>query len=78
MKRKYELDIDFEDLKGQKQSLLKAIRHYEACRLVTADGMHGKEESENLTGILHLLDAIQDSAVEQGEKESTVFDYVQD
>ena len=73
MKMNYLLDVDFEDLKSQKKSLLAAISYYECCELVASDGKYGKEESEGLTGILHLLDSIQDQAVEMGVKEDEVF-----
>lgn len=57
------LNIDWKVLKEQKQVLLAAISH-------VGEGVI----ADNLTGILHLIDAIQDYAVDGlGIKEDTVF-----
>lgn len=59
-----ELEIDFTALKGQKAELLKVIGETKS-----------KERLENLSGILHLIDGIQDHAVEDlGIDENLIFD----
>ena len=56
--------IDFKDLKGQKQTLLEKI-----------DKAKTKKEKDNLTGLLNLIDTIQDEAVDKhGYSEKDVFD----
>lgn len=51
--------IDWALLRKQKLTLLEIIDQVEAdCRW---------ERAEDLTGILHLIDAIQDDAVDSGE-----------
>ena len=56
-------NIDFKSLKKQKQTLLATI-----------DKSKSKKEIDDLTGILNLIDEIQDKAVDvYGYKESTVF-----
>ena len=59
--------IDFTQLKEQKRSLIDII-HF--------NDVGGESELiNNLTGILHLIDSIQDYAVDtMGEKQSDVFD----
>lgn len=57
MKEKFQIDanIDWALLRKQKKSLMEVIVPYFG------------EIEENLTGILHLIDNIQDSAVESGK-----------
>jgi len=55
--------IDFKDLKRQKQTLLEALGQAKT-----------KKKAEDLNGILNLIDALQDEAVDKhGYKEKTVF-----
>ena len=56
----YEMEIDFEQLRAQKLELLKALN----------DGVL----SEKINGVIHLMDAIQDIAVDvHGEKPENVY-----
>ena len=57
--------IDYKMLGEQKQALLVTIDNLEKKR--------EKENAEHLTGILHLIDSIQDKAVEEGFPENEVF-----
>jgi hypothetical protein len=60
------LDINFTVLKEQKAEILKVISETKS-----------KERLENLSGILHLIDAIQDHAVEElGIDENLIFDLI--
>lgn len=60
--------MDWEMLRAQKLSLLQII---EKLR-----GMKDNERADDLTGILHLIDALQDFAVDELEISSTiVFDF---
>ena len=60
---KFLKNIDFKDLKKQKKTLLEAITKAET-----------QKEQDNLNGILHLIDSIQDIAVDEyGYKENKVF-----
>lgn len=57
--------IDWSELRKQKSSLIRTI-----------SGMLEGEEQDNLTGILHLIDAVQDYAVDELEISSIhVFDF---
>lgn len=61
-----ELEIDFTVLKEQKAELLKVISETKS-----------KERLENLNGILHLIDGIQDHAVEElGIDENLIYDFI--
>ena len=60
---KFLKNIDFKDLKKQKKTLLEVISRAET-----------QKEADNLNGILHLIDSIQDIAVDEYDyKEKTVF-----
>ena len=59
-------NIDYPLLRQQKLTLLKVIDRSSAFRY--------KQEEEDLTGILHLIDSIQEDAVdEEGIPETEVF-----
>jgi len=61
--------IDFTTLRGQKKTLLDVITKLE-------EGCKDQLEIDDLTGILHLIDAIQDYAVDElGVPEMHVFDF---
>lgn len=49
-------NIDYPLLREQKQTLLKVINRAKAYRYT--------QEEEDLTGILHLIDGLQDNAVD--------------
>ena len=49
--------IDWDLLRSQKVTLLEAIEH---------EGMRDQYRAEDLDGITHLIDALQDMAHEQG------------
>ena len=51
------MKINWKDLRKQKQSLMIAIDYYDE---------YSKEDSQNLFSILHLIDNVQDNAVESG------------
>jgi hypothetical protein len=57
-----ELEIDYKLLSNQKALLMESI-----------EVSKSKDHKEALTGILHLIDAIQDEAVESGLPEEEVF-----
>ena len=68
------MKIGWEALRKQKLDLLKVIDHIENSETNPlnpfANSMTGEEKAdaeESLTGILHLIDGIQDEAVEKGE-----------
>lgn len=64
-------NMNWNDLKKQKASLLSAIMH--------AESTGNNEYCDDLTGILHLLDAIQDYAVDvMGLEENDVMDLTQE
>jgi len=63
------LKIDFTTLRGQKRTLLDVINKLE-------EGCKDQLEIDDLTGILHLIDAIQDYAVDElGVNEMHVYDF---
>lgn len=63
------LKIDFTTLRGQKRTLLDVIDKLEK-------GCKDQLEIDDLTGILHLIDAIQDYAVDElGVNEMHVYDF---
>jgi hypothetical protein len=65
--------IDWAELREQKESLLWAIN-----KLMVTPGGHQKM-CDDLTGILHLIDAIQDDAVDsEGLAEGEVFALTED
>jgi hypothetical protein len=67
--------IGWEDLKGQKLVLLKLIDEIEKCKLPDAILTVPVEAAEALNGILHLIDSLQDYAVDEcGLEENKVFD----
>ena len=67
--------INWEDLKGQKSVLLKLIDEIEKCKLPDAILTVPVEAAEALNGILHLIDSLQDYAVDEcGLEENKVFD----
>ena len=55
------ISIDWETLREQKTALIKTItsKHESNCEVT-------KNEAKKLDGILHLLDYLQDQAVESG------------
>lgn len=60
-----ELYIDYDLLKIQKKSLLDVI-----------ELVNNKETKEHLTGLLRIIDSIQDHAVEElGMDENIIFDF---
>jgi len=61
------MNIDFKMLAKQKLTLLEVIA---LCDPLTGGS---KTVSEDLTGILHLIDALQDEAVKNGTPEEEVF-----
>lgn len=62
------INIDYAKLRNQKESLLKVI-----------DTMEVSDLSDDLQGILHLIDGIQDYAVDElGKEESVVFNLESD
>lgn len=73
MKRLYELDIDFELLKLQKKTLMKAITHYECCAKVCHNPDPDNQKAKDLRTILQVMDEIQDEAVSRGVLEEDVF-----
>lgn len=57
--------IDFSDLRNQKRELLKVIAQRDL-----------PEHEDELSGILHLIDSLQDYAVDElGLNEKDVFDF---
>jgi hypothetical protein len=61
-------NIDWSELRNQKSSLLAVIQYYEDNKVPFIP--------EHLTGILHLIDSIQDYAVDElGVPEIHVFDF---
>lgn len=66
--------IDFTELRKQKSSLLEVIRQYD--EEYPEDAKVIKERLNHFQGILHMIDAIQDYAVDQlGWDEKVVFDF---
>jgi len=66
------MNIDFKMLAEQKLTLLSVIARYDAeyeCEAHPGD----KKAAGDLTGILHLIDALQDDAVKNGTPEGEVF-----
>ena len=61
-------NINFPLLKKQKETLIKAIGSLE----VSSEPEH-QENADHLTGILYILDSLQDLAVEQGAEYIEVF-----
>lgn len=71
------IGMDWELLKTQKKSLLEIIREYDED--FPAEAKPVKERLEHLQGILSLIDAIQDYAVDELDvPENTVFDLTED
>jgi hypothetical protein len=60
-----DMEVDWPLLREQKQTLLKVIDESAVCRRPARE--------RDLTGILHLIDAVQDKAVEEGVSEEVVF-----
>jgi chaperonin cofactor prefoldin len=65
------MKIDFTELIAQKESLMLAIKTCE--KMAKRKSSHLKQVYENLNGILHILDTIQDKAAENGLSEEEVF-----
>jgi hypothetical protein len=63
------MNTDYKLLAEQKQSLLKVIDRYEALHSIGGS----KTIADHMTGILHLLDALQDAEVDTGTPEEKVF-----
>lgn len=67
----YELDIDFKQLREQKDILINMIQDWGE-----ADDEQQNIDAKNVQGILNLIDAIQDQAVEvHGLTEKEVFNF---
>ena len=70
--------INWKLLKKQKKSLLETI-DYMGRKNMVSSGKHYKELVDDLTGILNLVDTIQDYAVDTlGIDENEVFDLHKD
>jgi hypothetical protein len=71
--------IDWSELRNQKRTLLQVITELEkGFKSGTVEG-NANEVVNNLTGILHLIDSIQDYAVDElGMNENNIFDFEQE
>lgn len=57
-------NIDWSELRNQKRTLIEAINYIDEVDIEFDERTDTQEIVNNLTGILHLLDAIQDYAVD--------------
>jgi hypothetical protein len=62
--------MDWKMLRQQKNTLLKVIHEQKVKRY--------KQTEEDLTGLLHLIDSIQDDAVKRGVPEEDVFELIKE
>jgi hypothetical protein len=70
------LSIDFTTLRSQKTTLLETIDFLEKSGIKFDERVDVKQITEDLTGILHLIDSIQDYAVDElNIPEMHVFDF---
>jgi len=70
------LAIDFTTLRSQKTTLLETIDFLEKSGIKWHESVDVKQITDDLTGILHLIDSIQDYAVDElGVPEIHVFDF---
>jgi hypothetical protein len=68
--------IDFTTLRSQKTTLLETMDFIEKSGINWHESVDAKQIVEDLTGILHLIDSIQDYAVDiLGVPEMHVFDF---
>ena len=68
--------IDWTDLRGQKTTLLQTIDFLEKSGIKFDETVDVKQITDDLTGILHLIDSLQDFAVdEMGVNSIHVFDF---
>ena len=70
------LSIDFTTLRSQKTTLLETIDFLEKSGIKWHESVDTKQIIDDLTGILHLIDSIQDYAVDElNVPEMHVFDF---
>jgi hypothetical protein len=68
--------IDFTTLRSQKTTLLETIDFIEKSGIKWHESVDTQQIVDDLTGILHLIDSIQDYAVDElGVPEIHVFDF---
>lgn len=68
--------IDFTELRNQKTTLLETINFIEKSGIEFDPSVDKEEIAKNLTGILHLIDSLQDYAVDElGWDQMLVFDF---
>jgi hypothetical protein len=68
--------IDWSELRNQKRSLLNVITELETFTGFSLDAPVKAEKAEHLNGILHLIDSLQDHAVDNmGMSPSDVYDF---
>lgn len=68
--------IDFTTLRSQKTTLLETINFLEKSGIKFDESVDTQQITDDLTGILHLIDSIQDYAVDElGVNEMHVYDF---